>query len=60
MTTVRRAQDLILREQAKAQERLEEAAVELERVREEFIRSTSKPPTPSSEGARKRNHMAFF
>ena len=59
MTTVRRAQDLILREQFKAQERLDEAALELERVRAELLRSSSKPPTPASEG-KSRRHMAFF
>ena len=60
LTTVRRAQDLILREQAKAQERLDEAALELERVRTELIHSTSKPPTPSDSVGKSRRHMAFF
>lgn len=60
MTTMRRAQDLIVREQTKAQERLEEAALELERVRTELLSSTSKPATPSESGAKSRKHMAFF
>ena len=60
MTTMRRAQDLIMREQTKAQERLEDAALELERVRTELIHSTSKTSTPSESGTRARKHMAFF
>ena len=60
--TILRAQDLILREQNKAQDRLDEAALELERVRMELMSSTSKPPTPASGNGSKlrRQHMAFF
>ena len=58
-TTVRRAHELILREQAKAEERLDDAALELERVRAELLSSTSKPTTPS-ESSKQRRHMAFF
>lgn len=60
--TILRAQDLIMREQNKAQDRLDEAALELERVRIELMSSTSKPPTPASGNGSKqrRQHMAFF
>jgi hypothetical protein len=62
LTTVRRAKELILREQTRAQERLDDAALELERVRTELIHSTSQPVKKGrgGDGAETRRHMAFF
>jgi hypothetical protein len=55
-------QDLILREHTRAQERLDDAALELERVRTELIHSTSQPVKKGrgGDGAESRRHMAFF
>jgi hypothetical protein len=61
MMTVRRAQDLLKREQFKAQQRLQEAALELERVRAELEQHQNKKHRSSdAEGAKSRRHMAFF
>ena len=56
---VERAKQLVLREQVQAQERLDDSAMELERLRAEFL-SSSQPATPGAGKAKPRRHMAFF
>ena len=59
LKTVERAKQLVLREQMQAQERLDDSAMELERLRAEFL-SSSQPATPGAGKAKPRRHMAFF